>query len=574
MGQLWTRIIIDEAGIEQKSSILKKPVISNRKKLQSTIIIATVLVIAGLLLYPKIFKPDKLKNLKSSDGRISIAVMPFQNMTNDTTWNVWQNGIQDILVTYLSNSPEELKVRQLETINSLIKGKGFINYASITPSVASNISQKLDANIFIAGSIKQAGTIIRINAQLIDSKTEETIKSFEIEGPSREDMIFKIIDSLKLLVRNYLIISKLENELPAGYRYYESTDSPEAFRYYINGQKAFYEKDFLAAIKLFSQAIAIDTNFVAAYFSLGTSFGNLGMLEEVKKILLKFYGKREQLPILLKTKLNQGYAFCFETPFEEIKYFKQLQEFDDQDAKNYYNLGEAYIRVNQYAKSIPEFEKALEIFDNWDIKPMWAYNYTLLGFAYHKTNQYRKEARLYKKAEQYFPYDHDLIYRQAVLSLSQGDTVLAKGYIEKLRTILKENSSSDAGIITYQAKIYSEAGIYHKAEEYYRKALSLEPESPSRLNNLASFLIENDRSINEGIFLIEKALELTPDNYVFLHTKGWGLYKKGQYQEAYGILQKSWDIRMLKEGYNHEAFLHLEEAKKAFEGQKPPAESN
>jgi tetratricopeptide (TPR) repeat protein len=473
-----------------------------------------------------------------------------------------------MLVTYLSNSPEELKVRQIETINSLIQSKGFVNYASITPSVASNISQKLDANIFISGSIKQAGNIIRVNTQLIDSKTEETIKSFEIDGPSREDMIFHLIDSLKLLVRNYLILSRLENELPVGYRYYQSTNSPEAFRYYIYGQKAFYEKDFLTAIKLFSQAVAIDTNFIAAYFSLGTSFANQGMLEEVKKVLLKFYEKKDQLPIQLKTRLNQGYAYCFETPFEEIKYFKQLQEFDDQDPKNYYNFGEAYIRVNQYANSIPEFEKALEIYDNWDIKPLWAFNYTLPGLAYHKTNQYKKEAKLYKKAEQYFPNDHDLIYRQAVLSLSEGDTVMAKGYIEKLKTILKESSSSEADILTDMAMIYSEAGIPDVAEEYYRKALSLEPESPSVLNNLAGFLIENDRNITEGVILIEKALGIKPDNFVFLHTKGWGLYKKGQYQEAYSILQKSWDIRRLKEGYNHEAFLHLEAAKKAVAGQK------
>ena len=94
--------------------------------------------------------------------------MPFQNMTNDTTWNVWQDGIQDNLITSLSNS-EELKVRQPESINKLIQSKRASNYASITPSVASNISQKLDANVFICGSIKLAGSTIRVNAQLIDS---------------------------------------------------------------------------------------------------------------------------------------------------------------------------------------------------------------------------------------------------------------------------------------------------------------------------------------------------------------------------------------------------------------------
>ena len=47
--------------------------------------------------------------------------------------------------------------------------------------------KKLDANIFIYGSINQAGTTIRVNAQLIDSKTERSFKSFEIEGPSEKN---------------------------------------------------------------------------------------------------------------------------------------------------------------------------------------------------------------------------------------------------------------------------------------------------------------------------------------------------------------------------------------------------
>jgi TolB-like protein len=107
--------------------------------------------------------------------------MPFQNMTNDTTWNVWQDGIQNELISFLTNS-EELKVRQIESTTGLLQSEGLTNYTSITPSIAGAISQKLDANVFIYGSIKQAGTTIRVNAQLIDSKTQDAVKSFQIDG--------------------------------------------------------------------------------------------------------------------------------------------------------------------------------------------------------------------------------------------------------------------------------------------------------------------------------------------------------------------------------------------------------
>jgi len=122
--------------------------------------------------------------------------------------------------------------------------------ASITPSVASNISQKLDADVFIYGSIKQAGSTMRINAQLIDTRANEALKSFQIEGQSREDNIFPLIDSLSTMVKDFLILSILKKEVPPSIKLFASaaTDSPEAYRYFIYGNNAFFKADNLTAI--------------------------------------------------------------------------------------------------------------------------------------------------------------------------------------------------------------------------------------------------------------------------------------------------------------------------------------
>ena len=238
----------------------------------------------------------------------------------------------------------------------------------------------------------------------------------------------------------------------------------------------------------------------------------------------------------------------------------QYLEFDDQAPPLYYMLGLNYNGLRQYDRAIPEFEKALEIYDKWDMKPPWVSNYTNLGFAYHKTGQYRKEKNLYKKAERNFPDDPFLIYRQAIISLTEGDTVTANHNIKKYMNLNKEGLASEAAITTNLASIYSESDNLDKAEEYFREALSLEPERSVRINNLALFLIDNDRNINEGMELIEKALELSPDNYHYSDTKGWGLFKQGKYKEALEFLEKAWNS---KPSYDHEIYLHLEAAKKA-----------
>jgi tetratricopeptide (TPR) repeat protein len=534
----------------------------------SDIIIACLIVIVAILAYPKIFKKDTLEKLRSSGERISVAVLPFQNMTNDTTWIVWQGGIQENLTIYFSNFPDELKVLETESVNTLIQSKGLNNYASITPFVAKTISQKLEANVFISGSIQQAGTKLRLNAKLINTKTEEVLKSFEIDGQYNEEIIFDITDSLRKKITNFLLISNLKKEVAHETQTLISTNYPEAYRYFIQGQKAFNKGDFATARNLILHSIDIDSNFVAAILYISIAYEKQGLIEQAKKWCIRAYEKRDLMPLRQKYYTNWLHARFLETPNDEIRYIRQLLEIDNQLPFAYYEIGNGYNDLYQYEKAIPEYEKALGIYDRWGIKPSWITNYTNLGLAYHETDQYKKEKELYKKAEKDFPDFSTLIRRQAILALTEGNKKNANEYIEKYISIRKDNVASEADISTDLAWIYYDAGILDKAEEYYRQALSLESASPVRMNNLAYFLIDNDLKINESLELINTALISSPDDYSFQHTKGWALYKKGKYPEALEILQKSWDSRREKAVYNHEAFLHLEEVKKAVASQK------
>jgi hypothetical protein len=56
--------------------------------LPGILIFAVLLSLAGFLVYKRTQKTELSDNLLFPNGGISIAVMPFQNMTNDTTWNI------------------------------------------------------------------------------------------------------------------------------------------------------------------------------------------------------------------------------------------------------------------------------------------------------------------------------------------------------------------------------------------------------------------------------------------------------------------------------------------------------
>jgi TolB-like protein len=550
---------------EERKEVKEKPAeLSKKKLITGTIVLTVLLLIAAILAYPKLFKGGALDKLRSSGERISIAVMPFQNMTSDTTWNVWQDGIQNLLITSLSNSGE-LKVRQTESINGLLQSKGLTDYASLTPSVASSVSRQLEANLVICGSINKAGSTIRVITEIIDAKTQEALKSFQIESPSGEEMIFHIIDSLSVMVNNYLIISGLKKQVSQDIELLVNTSSSEAYRYYVYGSKAFFKRDYLTAVNWLSQSMAIDSSFNLATTTLSFAYAYLGEYNKAAKLCLIAYKKIDQMPMLQKIYLSWAHAIYFETPYEEIKYLRQFEAFDDQIPFPYYFLGNAYNKLYQYINAIPEFEKALDIYDRWDSKPMWVNNYILPAIACHRTGQYKLENKLYKQAGHDFPGDPLIYERQAILSLSEKDTTSANQYIEKYISVCRSNSKREANIMNGLATIYSEADIPDKAEEYYRKALSLEPDNPLHINNLAWHLINKDRNISEGMELVDKALQLSPDDFFYVDTKGWGLYKQGRLKEALELLERNWNMRPI---YDHEIYLHLLEVRKAVAGQK------
>jgi tetratricopeptide (TPR) repeat protein len=544
---------------EDKQTEFKKS-----KLLSYAISAVFVLVLLGVYAYPKIFKHDNLEKLASSGQRISIAVMPFKNMTNDTTWNTYQEGIQTNLISSLANTGE-LFVRKKDNINALLNSKGLVEYASISPTVAEKISSKLEADIFINGSIQHAGSTLRLNAELINTKTKEVLKSFEVNGPYDEDKIFEITDSLRKKVTDFLLISKLMKENPVFQHYKPATTSAEAFRYFVYGMNAREKGDLAGGISWCLKALAADSTFADAAFLLENTYASDGKPEQSRRWLIRDYKKRDQMTYDCNLYASWAYAYSFESPDEQIKYLKLLQEIDDQEPSNHYLLGFTYNMIKQYEKAIPEFEKALEILHKWgddflrgDIS---TFNY--LGDAYHKTGQYKKEKKLYKESEKYNPDNEWILIREAILALAEKDTVAANRYIDKMKSVIKGNKATDAQVAGHLAGFYEGAGISEKAEEQFRRALLLDPDNTGRINELANFLIESNRNLIEIPELMDKAMKLAKnkiDYYDYLNTKGWGLYKQGRNKEALEILQRCWDEAPFK---LYSIRSHYEEVKMA-----------
>ncbi len=94
------------------------------------------------------FRKDKFEDIRDPNGKISIAVMPFENQTGDTTLNWFQRGISSLIINGLGNS-SELAVLDDQTMFEAIESMNQVYTAGISPSVAKEVAKKVKAETYI-----------------------------------------------------------------------------------------------------------------------------------------------------------------------------------------------------------------------------------------------------------------------------------------------------------------------------------------------------------------------------------------------------------------------------------------
>jgi tetratricopeptide (TPR) repeat protein len=503
-------------------------------------IIVILLVVVAALLYPRIFHTGRYILPRKMRGNISIAVMPFKNMTGDTLFNLWQEGLQNLLITSLSNS-QELTVRQYETMNSILRTQAKVNYASMTPSLAGEMARKLDANTVISGSMYNSAGKLRITANILDASTEEIYKSYEMEG-DREDDFFALSDSLSLLIRNFLEIRNIEQQQNFDLKNV-FTSSAEAYKLYLLGYNCHSRLDYEGAADYYSRAIEADSNFVSAMMKLAYVYGDTRQAERSKYWAYKAFDQIGRLTPDMQFLVKAVKATVDKKPYEQIANLEQYLEIYPQSMNILYTLGWVNFNMERWSEAIAAFEKSHDLFKKID-QNSWAWSYILLGRAYHFTGEHKKEQKIFNEGKEAWP-DQKLSfdYWQATCAVSLGDSANASYYLDEIRKMTERYGWPEANRLLWYAGVYEWGESYEKAERYLREALLLRPGDEMVTYDLAEFLISKDINLEEGMELIRPLVEKYPENVPYLYTFGMGLYKMERYREAEEALQKSWELR-------------------------------
>ena len=244
-----------------------------------------------------------------------------------------------------------------------------------------------------------------------------------------------------------------------------------------------------------------------------------------------------------------------------MQYAQQLADLDEMNPMYWHFLATAHYRVNEFEEAIACWEHLFELHKKWGTEWQNPFAYFMLADAYHELGESEKEGKILEAGSRLFPQNGYVLTYQVIWALTQEDTAMTNSIMEDYLAFRHNVTHCPEALISNDMGfIYTKAGKIDQAEEYYHSAIEMDPQNKQYQFNLAKYLIDEEVNVDEGLEIVDRLLETVPGNWNLMTYKGWGLYKKGQYEEALELLRAGWEKKPI---YNHIQYLRLQEVEKA-----------
>jgi adenylate cyclase len=198
----------------------------------------------------------------------SIAVLPFENLSDEKQNAYFTDGVQDEILTDLA------KIADLKVISRT----SVMQYKSGVARNLRKIAEELGVAHVVEGSVQRAANKIRVNAQLIDARTDAHLWAQTYDRDLAD--VFAIQSEIAKTIAEQLHAKLSPNEKTAIEK--PPTTDLAAFDLYTRAKTLFLSPTFLAnsqqilqqAIELLNQAVARDPAFFEAYYQLVLAHGS------------------------------------------------------------------------------------------------------------------------------------------------------------------------------------------------------------------------------------------------------------------------------------------------------------
>ncbi len=290
----------------------------------------------------------------SKKSEKSIGVLYFENLSGAKEDEYFRDGITEDIITELS------KIKGL----SIFSRPTVLAYRDkqVTPA---QIGQQLGAAYVLAGSLRRAGNRLRINAQLVDTRTDFPLWSERYDREMKD--VFEVQDEIARKIAEALTITLTPQEQEAIAA--KPTENLQAYDQFLRGKsyaRRMTRQDLEFALQMLESAVALDPNFALAYAAIANAcaqhhyyYGRVAVwMERAKEASQKVLSLRPDLP---EAQVAQAWVLYAEGQHDEaIRLVRSAIERKRDCEGAYFLLGRALFAAGRYQELATIAETALD----------------------------------------------------------------------------------------------------------------------------------------------------------------------------------------------------------------------
>jgi adenylate cyclase len=395
--------------------------------------------------------------------RKSVAVLYFENLSGDCEDEYFRDGMTEDVITELE------KIRELR----LVPRTSMLAFRD-KPVPITQVGEQLCADFVMEGSIRRAGDRLRITARLADTASGHSVWAERYDR--RMEDVFAIQDEIAqsiALALRVVLTEKEKHEIEK-----VPTSNIQAYDYYLRGRQFLYQlrcPSLEFARQMFARAIVIDPNYARAY---------AGVADCSSFLYMWFAASEDNLR-------------------EALSASRRAVELDPESPVTHASLGLALFLSKDHEAARDQFETALglctELFE--------AYYY--YGRSCFAQGQFEKAAELFLKASQASPADFQALSLRGLCFRALNRQAEAhQAFQRSLKKIENHLQLNPDDVRAVYMKSHSLLGLGEdvQALEWSDRALSMDPEEPSVLYNVAcnyALLNEQEKALDS----LEKAFD-------------------------------------------------------------------
>ena len=224
----------------------------------------------------------------------SIAVLPFDNLSDSKEDEYFSDGITEEIITQLSKVSDLLVISR----TSVLQYKG-------TTKTIRKIGEELGVAAILEGSVRRDGDNLRITGQLIETKSDRHLWADTYDR--RMENIFQIQTDVATRIAKALDarISRSEKKSMATV----PTQNVEAYTLYLKGKTEYLKytyKGFEKSIDYYKQALKLDPSYALAYSGMGDSYAQM-FIDNQDELYSELSIQSSERALSINQNLAEGY---------------------------------------------------------------------------------------------------------------------------------------------------------------------------------------------------------------------------------------------------------------------------